>query len=274
MSYGYLGPAGTFTEQAAIIMSKGEVIVPYHSIWDVLDAVNKGETEYGIVPIENSTEGTVNTTVDSLIFDTDLYIQSQIILPIKQNLMVKKGTDIGNLRRILSHPQALAQCRYYLQNNFAEVDTITTSSTAEAARMVANSQENLAAISPENAAELYGLEIVEKSIQDNDVNFTQFILVSRNDTSEPKSGYKTSISFSTRNEPGSLYKLLDIFSIWDVNMSRIVSRPMRDRPMEYVFFIDLDDNENPKDLSDALTMIQRKTSFFKNLGSYPVYDYR
>lgn len=274
MSYGYLGPVGTFSEQAAKILSRGAQIKPYHSIWEVLDAVNSGAIEFGIVPIENSTEGMVNTTVDSLMFDTDLYIKEMLIMPIIQNIMAKEGTNKEDITDIYSHPQALAQCRHFLQDNFPKANIHPINSTAEAAKLVSQSNKPVAAISPENSAELYGLNIIESSIQDSDINFTEFVLVSRDKNIYPKFGEQTTICFSTVNEPGSLYKLLDIFSIWDVNMIKIVSRPMRNKPMEYVFYIELDNKDDEEDMIDALKMIERKTSFFKNLGSYPLYDCR
>lgn len=274
MNTGFLGPRGTFTQQAALKLFSQNEIKPYNTIFDVLNAVESGELDYGIVPMENSIEGTVNATVDALIFDTSLFIQKLIILPIEQNLMVKKGTERKNITEIFSHPHAIAQCKKYLYDNFKEIHTSTTDSTAAAAEMVANSHENIAAIAPESAAELYGLDILERNIQDNNINFTEFAVVAKNDTSDYTAGHKTTICFSTVDEPGSLYKLLDIFSIWDVNMSRIISRPMRNRPNEYVFFTELTQKDNAQDLNDALKMIKRKTSFFKNLGCYPVLDYR
>ncbi|MBQ8942858.1 MAG: prephenate dehydratase [Firmicutes bacterium] len=276
MKAGYLGPLGTFSHQAALEVFKENEIVPYDTIFQVLMAVEQGELDYGIVPIENSTEGTVNATVDALVFDLNLYIQKLVVLPIRQNLMVKKGTDMSALKTIYSHPHALAQCRHYLYENYEHVPTIAAQSTAAAAKMVAESDENIAAVAPAVSAKVYGLELAAEGIQDSKINFTEFVVVSKKPTDQPiaSADYKTTICFSTVHEPGSLYKLLDILSIWDVNMSRIVSRPMRNHPNEYIFYVDLEKYDNWKDLQDALTMMKRKTSFFKILGSYPVLDRR
>ena len=276
MKAGYFGPKGTFTHQAALEVFKESDIVPYDTIFQVLMAVEDGEIEYGVVPIENSTEGTVNATVDALVFDLELYIQKLVVLPIRQNLAVRPGTDIKALKTIYSHPHALAQCRHYLYNNFKTVAAVAAPSTAAAAKMVSESGEPIAAVCPEVAAKVYGLELAAGGIQDSEINYTEFIVVGKKSTEQPiaAENYKTTICFSTVHEPGSLYKLLDILSIWDVNMSRIVSRPMRGHPNEYIFYIDLEKADNYKDLQDALVMLKRKTSFFKILGSYPVINRR
>lgn len=276
MNLGYLGPRGTFSEQAALIMAPGENIIPYHSFWEALEAVKEDRLDGAIVPIENSIEGTVNATVDSLVFDVDLYIQELLIMPIEQCLLGYKGMTAKDIKTIMSHPHALPQCKNFFRKNMPWADMETTSSTAEGIRIAAASgkQEGVAAIGAKTAAELYGLEILAEGIQDNNSNFTQFIWVSKNDTSEPENGKKTTLCFSTEDKPGSLYKLLDIFAIFDVNMSKIVSRPMRNKPMEYVFIIDLETENNEKDVRDALTMLKRKTPFYKNLGFYNVIDKR
>lgn len=276
MKVGYFGPCGTFTHQAALEFFNEKDIIPYDTIFHVLKAIESGELDYGVVPVENSTEGVVNATVDALIFDLELYIQKILLLPIQQNLVVKENTDLSKLKAIYSHAHALAQCKHYLFEKYPNVPKIAAPSTAAAAKMVMESDECIASVSTAVAADVYNLKVAEAAIQDSKVNFTEFIVVSRENTSKPiaEEGYKTTICFSTVHEPGSLYKLLDILSIWDVNMSRIVSRPMRNRPMEYVFYIDIEKTDNDKDLQDALTMLKRKTSFFKILGSYPVIDKR
>lgn len=276
MNVGYLGPRGTFTEQAAKIMAENDNIIPYHSFWEALEAVEEDKLDEAIVPIENSIEGTVNATIDTLIFDVNLYIQELLIMPIEQCLLAKKGMSIDKIKTVLSHPHALPQCKNFFREKLANAEGVPTSSTAEGIATVAKSGdgEPIAAIGAKTAAQLYGLEILAEGIQDNKSNFTQFIRVSKNCTETPYNNKKTTICFSTVDEPGSLYKLLDIFSIFDVNMSKIVSRPMKNKPMEYVFIIDLQTKDNEKDVRDALTMIKRKTSFFKNLGSYNVVDIR
>lgn len=271
MKLGYLGPRGTFTEKAANTFASDDTeFIVFNTIWEVLEAVNSSVVDYGIVPIENSTEGAVNVTVDSLIFDVDLFINKQITLPIEHSLIAKEGADIKSFAKILSHPQALAQCREFLRKNYPSVPIIETASTARAIKEVSESSENIAAIGIKEGADIYKLKVYDSKIQDSNDNFTEFICVSKNETEISLKGRKTSLAFSTANKPGELYKLLDIFSLWDLNMTKIVSRPMRKKTGEYVFFVDIEGNTDDKDLFDALTMIKRKTSFFKILGSYPV----
>lgn len=274
MKIGYLGPAGTFSEQAALKIKGDNEIVAYHTIKEVIDAVSLGKLDEGIVPIENSTEGTINITVDTLIFDANLYIKKQVELPIIQNFLVKKGTDISKITKILSHPQALAQCRGFIQKNFPQAETIETTSTSEASRIVSESNENIAAIGLKSSADIYDLCLYKESIQDNNTNFTTFVVVSKEDMKASIEDKKTSVVFSTVNEPGQLYRILNIFSIWDLNLIKIISRPMRNKPKEYVFFVDIEGDKSDDDLADCLKMVARKTSFFKFLGSYTVDDYK
>lgn len=270
MDVGYLGPRGTFTEQAAKIMLPEDNLIPYHTFAEALKEVDDGKISAAVVPIENSIEGIVNSTVDALIFDVDLNIQKLLVLPINQCFIAKKGVDLNNIKKIYSHPHAIPQCKKYLSENYIDADTIAVSSTAEAIRLVADSDENIAGIGNSAAAELYGLEVIDEGIQDTNDNFTMFILVSKNKSHKYVSGKKITLCFSTANKPGALYKLLDIFSIFDINMSKIYSRPMKNKPMEYVFFIDIDIQDNVTDVIDALKLIKRKTTFFKNLGCYNI----
>ncbi|MGN1318843.1 MAG: prephenate dehydratase [Lachnospirales bacterium] len=274
MKVGYLGPRGTFTEQAAKIMMPKDELIPYHSFSEALKAVNSDELDCAVVPIENSIEGIVNQTVDCLIFDVNLYIQKLLILPINQCFITKFGADLENITKIYSHSHAIPQCKKYISEKYPKADTISASSTAEAIKFVANSSDNIAGIGNKMAAELYGLQVVEDSIQDTDDNFTMFIKVEKKESFDYESGKKITLCFSTANEPGALYKLLDIFSIFDINMSKIYSRPMKNKPMEYIFFIDIEIENNVNDIRDALKLIERKTTFFKNLGSYNVIDMR
>ncbi|MCL2141764.1 MAG: prephenate dehydratase, partial [Methanimicrococcus sp.] len=221
-------------------------------------------------------EGAVNTTIDTLIFDSKLFILKQLTMPIEQNLMINEKNAGSKITKILSHPQALAQCRKFLNKSYPGAVVEIVNSTAEAARITAGcepgSEEIIAAIGSKNSAEVYGLKIIHENIQNNKNNTTQFILLTKADTSLPKTGCSTSIVFSTEDKPGELYKILDIFAIWDLNMTKILSRPTKNRHGEYAFFVEISGYENISDVSDALTMIKRKTSFFKNLGSYHTID--
>lgn len=268
MTYGFLGPEGTFTQQAARYFAKDSELLPYNNIIDMIFSLDRGEIDYCVAPIENTTEGNVNQTLDTLIFDVDLFIKSEISLPIIQNLMINKKNINKKIEKILSHPQGLAQTSKFLNKNFNNIPTISTNSTAEAAKIVSETDEPLAAIGVELCAEIYNLEIICRNIQDNSNNKTMFVLLTKEDTKKPKEGNKTSLAFSTYNKPGELYKILDIFSLWDINLSKITSRPMKNKSGEYIFYIDIDSFIDIKDVEDALNMVKRKTNFFKILGTY------
>lgn len=268
MCIGYLGPRGTFTEQAAIFYGEENERYAYETIEDVLEAVQLGEIKTGVAPIENSTEGIVNATVDSLIFNCSLFIQSQLALPIHHHMMVR-DIRFDSITKVLSHPQSLAQCRAWLRHSYPGVEILPVSSNAEAARIVATAEPGWAAIGPAIAAELYGLKVIARSVQDQPDNTTFFVKLSKEGCTKPLAGHKTTLAFSTPNEPGALYRVLDIFSLWDINMTKIISRPMKNRIGEYVFLIDIE-NYDEKDAEDALTMVRRKSVFYKILGTYPV----
>ena len=270
MKIGYLGPEGTFTHQAALKYKKdikNADIIPYHHIPDILRAVEDGEIDKGIVPFENSIEGTVTFTIDALIFDVNVVIDREIILPIRHNVAAKKGLSKVDVEKIFSHPQALAQCRKHLNEEFKDVEKIQTASTAGAAKYVSESDGRWAAICTDEAAAKYGLEILEKDIQDENHNETRFLVVSKQGTQKFAYEGRTSIVFGTENRPGELYKILDIIAIWDLNMTKIESRPMKNELGKYVFYVDME-SANAADISDALKMIERKTKFFKHLGTY------
>lgn len=275
MKLGYLGPRGTFSEQAALIYSdrvnKKIEFKMFFSIIEVIDAVNSGVIDEGIVPFENSIEGTVTSTVDTLIFDAELFINSELILKVEQNLMAKHGTDKKDIKRIISHPQALAQCRKYIKE-LGISETIPVSSTAEAAHIVSDGDGSTAAIAPKIAAEVYDLEIIGCNISDDDTNATRFVSISKKEN-KPEACKKTSIAFTLDNDnsPGRLYRVLDILNIYEINMIKIESRPAKHRLGTYVFYIDLIAADD-EDLRDAMKMLKRKVAFFKYLGSYSSID--
>ncbi len=270
---GFLGPKGTFSHEALeYYMKDGEPhkAVDYASIPDILLAVEAGEIEEAIVPIENSLEGAINATMDIMATDVKLMIKAEIVIAINQNLLVKKGTVVEDIKHVLSHPQAIGQCRKFLNTRLPGVEIRYVYSTAGAAEEVALGNNDSAAIGSAVAAEAYGLEVLTPGIQDGDNNLTRFVVISGHDCARTRDD-KTSIVFSTENKPGSLYKILEIFNLWDINMERIESRPAKDQLGRYIFFIDIDGHRDDEDVRDAITMIRRKTSFFRLLGSYPRY---
>lgn len=270
MKLGYLGPKGTYCQEAAekYMRSFGDYsFYEYKTINDTLFAVIDGEIEYAVVPIENSIEGSVNTTLDVLAEYEQLRINAEMFIEVKHSLMAKPGTKASEIVQILSHPQGLAQCAKYLHKKYHGVQTRVTSSTADAAREAMESDKKYAAICNVKAAELYGLEVLDKDIQDSVNNVTRFVVVSLKD-SEKTGNDKTSIVFSAEDKPGSLYRILDIFNLWDVNLTKIESRPAKNQIGKYIFFVDFVGHKMEQDIMDALTMVERKTSFLKILGSY------
>ena len=271
---GFLGPKGTFSHEAANEYLKRKTDYTAHdyaSIPEIILAVDRGELDEAIVPIENSLEGAINVTLDVLAFEVDLMIKAEVVINICPNLLVKKGTDPANIKCIVSHPQALGQCRKYISANYPGAEVKSAYSTAGAAEAVVNGNGDIAAIGSLTVAEMYGLDVIASGIQDGYNNMTRFVVLSKTDGIKTGSD-KTSIVFSTEDKPGSLYRVLDIFNLWDINMTRIESRPAKNRLGKYIFFVDIQGHRDDADIRDALTMVKRKTSFFKFLGSYPRFE--
>ena len=268
---GFLGPKGTFSHEALLKYAKdmSYEACDYSSIQELLQAVQNNEADEAIAPIENSIEGAVNATLDILAADVDLLIKSELVIPVRENLLVKKGTSLNSIRHILSHPQPLGQCRNYISSRFPNAHIRATYSTAGAAEEGAGGAGDSAAIGSSAAADAYGLEIAEKDIHDCENNHTRFVVISHTD-GDRTGNDRTSIVFTTEDKPGCLYRVLDIFSLWDINMSKIESRPAKNQLGKYIFFVDISGHREDDDIRDALTMIKKKSSFFKFLGSYPV----
>lgn len=268
---GYLGPKGTFSHEALKKYIQGQecISVDYASIPEIFVAFSQNMLDEAIVPMENSIEGAVNATMDMISQDTGLMIKGEIIIPVRACLLAKKGTDTADIRLVLSHPQPLGQCRGFLCSSLPHVQTKAVPSTAAAAEEVAAGSGDIAAIASRTAAEVYGLEVIKENIQDYDNNYTRFIIIAREDAARTGKD-KTSIVFSTEDAPGSLYRVLGIFSLWDINMTRIESRPAKNKLGRYVFFVDVEGHREDEDLRDALTMVRKKTSFLRILGSYPI----
>lgn len=270
MRVGFLGPTGSYCEEALKIYGKeaeGFVPVEFATIYDALMAVAVKEVSCAVVPIENSIEGSVNTTLDILAENEKMKINAEIVLKIRHNLLVGKGTKPEEIELIMSHPQAIAQCGKYLRAHFSGVPAKAVASTSEGARLVSGSEAKWSAISNQRAAEVYGLEVLDHDIQDGDNNMTRFVIVSLEEAQ--KTGVdKTSIIFSTEDRPGSLYRVLDIFNLWDINLTKIESRPAKNELGKYIFFVDIEGYYSDSDVKEALTMVNRKTSYFRLLGSY------
>lgn len=272
-SMGYLGPRGTFTQEAleanAALRDSFKTLVPYTTIAEVLNAVEAGDVSNGIVPIENSIEGSVNMTLDTLAFDTHLYIEKELVHPIRHRLAVRPEVTRDRISGIVSHPHATAQCRRYLSRNFSQVPLIAANSTAEAALTVSNTEEPLAAVTTELAAHVYGLEVLERDIEDYLSNATRFIVVGKERTA-PTGADKTSmVCFIHENRPGSLLEILTEFASRQINLTKIESRPTKKVLGEYYFFVDIDGHVEDGPVKDALGSLMGKLREIKLLGSYP-----
>lgn len=262
---GFFGPSGSYTEEAASIV--GEDLVAFDSILDVLDAVNENKVDYGVVPIENSIEGPVGVTLDLLVHDYDLKIKREILLPISHNLLINIDAEIDDIKYIYSHIQALSQCRKFTQRMGVIVNA--TPSTSAAAEMIKGKKDS-GAIGSKKAADIYGLKIVASNIQDYKNNVTRFIVLDETDH-EPTGNDKTSIVFSMREDkPGVLYDVLGVFAEHDINLTKIESRPSKEKLGSYIFFVDFEGHRADNKIRNIINTIKNKVGYTKVLGSYPV----
>ncbi|MBN2158630.1 MAG: prephenate dehydratase [Spirochaetes bacterium] len=262
----FLGPEGTFTA-IAVREFFGEAIrlLPQRTIQDVFQQVEAGAARFGVVPIENSTEGSVTFTLDELM-ETSLVIMSERYIRITYSLL-SRGADMASIKKIFTHPQTLGQCKGWLRANIPHAEIVTVESTSRAAE-IASREEGTAAISSGLAAEIYSLNTLATMIEDSRQNFTRFFLVG-NEAARPTGKDKTSIVCAVKDRPGALMKLLKPFSDAGINMTRIESRPDKKKMWEYNFFIDLLGHLEDAAVRKALGAVKRETIFLKILGSYP-----
>ena len=261
----YLGPPSTFTHEAARNRFGGSVnYVACDTISDVFSAVQKANADYGVVPIENSTEGAVTHTLDEFV-GTPLKICAEIYLRISHYLMA--SVSRGNIKRILSNPQVFGQCRNWLHKEMPHVDLIPVTSTARAAEMASKDKQS-AAIAGVLAAEMYGLKKLASDIQDMSANVTRFLVVGRT-YGKATGNDKSSILFSVKHEAGALHSALESFKRYKINMARIESRPSRQKAWEYFFFVDIEGHVAEKRVRSALLDLEKHCTFMTVLGSYP-----
>lgn len=260
-----LGPKGTFTEQAAYKVFGQQIdVVPASSIKEVFRLTETGAAHFGVVPVENSTEGGVNATLD-LMLETELTICNEVDLRVSHCLLAH--ADTKKPETIAGHEQALAQCRGWLAENFPQLDQVATSSTADAARAAAD-DPGILAVASELAGRVYGLEIRAREIEDVPGNTTRFLVISKQ-TAEPSGRDKTSIAVANPDQSGALLRLLEPFADSKISMTRIESRPMRPQLWRYVFFIDIEGHIEEPSVSEAVERIKGESAFFRLLGSYP-----
>jgi chorismate mutase/prephenate dehydratase len=268
MTIAYLGPEATFTHQAAILRFGSSLrYTPQRTIAEVFNEVSKRSADYGVVPVENSTEGVVTHTLD-MFADSDLKIVAQIIVPIQQCLLSR--VKRGQIKRLYIHPQSLAQCRGWLQKNFPQAEIIETSSNARSAELAAR-ERHAGAIGGLLAAEKYGLRVLELDIQDNSTNVTRFLVLGRQ-CSPPTGRDRTSIMFSIKHEVGALHRSLAPFRRYRLNMTKIESRPSKRKAWEYFFFVDCDGHSTDRRVARAIEQLEQHCYFVKVLGSYPNTD--
>ncbi len=269
MRLAYLGPPGTFGEEAALKAGPTAERVAYPSHAAVAAAVESGAAEQGVVAIENSINGSVAETLDILIHDSTLQIQSELVVPVVLNLIVAPGTNPAAIGVIYSHPQPLGQCRKFLEANYAGAQLEAALSTTEAVALAMKRGGDAAAIATQRAAELYGGQIIAHAIQDTDNNVTRFLVLGRG--KQPPSGRdRTSIAFTfARDLPGSLSGVLNEFAARAINCTKIESRPTREAFGEYVFLIDFQGHQDEPDGADVLAAIRPLCARLKVFGSYP-----
>ena len=275
-SYAYLGPKGTFTEAAFLQMPAGQNtnLIPAESVRVALNMVRSGEVFGALVPIENSVEGSVATTLDELGHGDTLEIIDEIAIPVEFALLAKPGISISDISRIATHPHAHAQCVDWLHANIPGVHVLPAMSTAAAAEELAAGANYDAAICSVSAAKHYGLEILAEGIGDSDSAWTRFILVSKPGHARPATGNdKTTLSlFMHRNQPGALLKILTEFAVRGVDLSRLESRPTKQQLGDYFFSIDCVGHIDDENLGAALIELRRICADVKFLGSYPRHD--
>ena len=265
----FLGPVGTFTEEAALLHDPQGDLEAFPSIPAVALAVASGTVEEGVVPIENSLEGSVTHTLDILIQESRLSIRRELVLSIEHFLMAEPGTRAAEVQTVYSHPQALAQCRDFLERCFPKAQLVASLSTVAAVEDMKKSPTPAAAIAPRRAADLYGTEVLAQEIQDNASNVTRFIILASTDH-PPTGNDKTSLCFSFEaDRPGILYKVMGEFAQRKINLAKVESRPTKQSLGQYIFLIDCQGHREDPLVKEAISAVISQTSMLKIFGSYP-----
>jgi prephenate dehydratase len=267
--YAFLGPAGTFSEEALFSLGIPDLdAVECGSIAEVFEAVERGRAENGVVPIENSIEGSVPATLDALAFDTSLEIQSEVVLDIHHSLVVAPGTQLADVTAVVAHPQASGQCRRWLERHLPGRPVTAANSNAEAVQ-TAVASPGLAAIGPALAAEIYGGAVIESGVEDYAGNQTRFVVIGRG-ICERTGRDKTSLAlFMKKDKPGALLMILSEFAYGDINLTKIQSRPTKRQLGDYMFFVDLEGHVDDPHVKTALDCLRMKLREVRVLGSYP-----
>ena len=273
MRVAFLGPAGTFAEEALRASAPGVVDeISYPSIFEAVMAVQDHAVDRAVVPIENSIEGSVNATLDALAHEaTDVRIVEEVDHPVHQTLIAAPGVELEDVTRVMSHPQATAQCQRFIASSLPNAEIVSTPSTAEGVRVVAESSEPWAAIGPRLAADLYGGAILAERIEDHPDNLTRFVWLAPDGTEPPAPATKTSVVFWGFNDrsPGALMRVLAEFADREINLTKIESRPRRVAIGHYMFFADLEGADDEPRVAQALERLRARVEVLRILGSYP-----
>ena len=262
----YLGPEGTYTQLAAKNHFGSSILsVPHLSVEEVFASVEKRDSHYGVVPVENSTQGIVASTLD-MFMKSSLKISGEIEILINHNIL-SNSRSLDSIEKIYAHPQSFSQCKNWLEKNLPKCEKINSLSNAEAA-LIASKEKNSGAIASSVAADIYKLDILSENIEDNHNNSTRFLVIGERDT-DPSGNDKTSIIVSTKNDSGALYSLLEPLSKHNVSMTRIESRPSKHNNWEYIFYLDLNGHIKDSSLKKVNDEIKKEASLYRFLGSYP-----
>lgn len=269
MRVAYLGPPGTFSEEAASRCELAREAVPYPSFAEAYGALRRGEVDGAILPVENSIEGSVGATLDLMVHDPGPLVRRELLLPVRQHLLGRAGTRLTGVTRVLSHPQPLGQCSHYLHEKLPGAVLEPTLSTADAARKIAEGYPGAVSIGGQAAAVRYGLEVLEENIQDVDENVTRFLLLAQADEA-PTGKDRTSMAFTMdRDRPGGLHEVLGELANRGINLSRLESRPMKQALGHYVFFVDFEGHRLDPECAEALERVRTKVHRLLLFGSYP-----
>jgi len=263
----YQGTAGAFSEEAALTVAPDLEPLGLPTFHEVFEAVTGRRADIGVVPVENAVAGSINQTYD-LLLDSDLHVVGEAYLRVRHNLLAPPGVSLGEIKRVISHPQALSQCDGFLAEH--KLEPIPVYDTAGAAKQLAESPEpGLAAIASKRAAEVYELEVLAEGIEDFDFNYTRFFVIAPEEAPRGEVAYKTSIVFGVRHKPGGLLSALEGFAKENVNLTKLESRPRRDRAWSYVFYLDFEGHVEDPEPARAMMTLLRRAAFVKVLGSYP-----
>lgn len=266
LTVAFLGPEATFSHQAAIsVFGRSASFLPAETIEKVFDLVEKGICQRGVVPIENSYEGSIGSTMD-LLYQYELKISAELFLRIRHHLLSREDS-VDKIKRLYSHPMAIAQCHSWIKGHLPKVTVKETDSTSLASKLAAD-EPHAAAVGSQLSALHYGLKVLKEDIEDNPQNITRFLAIGKS-SAGPTGRDKTSILLSLRHEPGALYKVLEPFARKNINMTRIESRPMKTRNWEYLFFVDIDGHEEDSNVREAVKEMEGRCAFVKRLGSFP-----